>query len=59
MQIGNLNLERIRKVAELIEHQPDKYYSDNKLEFDALEEIESVVGKITRFSSHEYKDWRR
>ena len=46
MQIGNLNPENIRMVAGLIEHQWSKYNPD--LEFDVLEELENIVGKISR-----------
>ena len=43
MQIRNLNTERIRKVAELIEHRPDKYDPNSMVEFDILNELAKAV----------------
>ena len=40
MQIRNLNLENIRKVAGLFEHQQDNY--DPNLHLDVLKELENM-----------------
>ena len=55
MKIRYMGVENIRKVAILFEDHQGKYGIDSRPDFEALKELENIVGEIHEESSKDYE----